>query len=386
MPLTDLEFATMRQNQFCDNPKCTHYGKIGEGNLSIHSRRCEQVCCNKCKEIFSIRKGTMFTGLKTPIDKIVQVLTLVASGMGQNQVCKSEKVCGEAIRAWIVLAAEHTDTFTVYMQKDMKLEQLQIDEFWSFIRKKNKNLTEEDLTDAENDPEIAKNQGDAWTFVAVIPDSSFIHAVHTGDRNIEEATTFVEMIKDRSNGEPPLISSDDWFYEGSLLSQYGVMVQPEYKGRGRYPHAKLVPMPGLKYVQVQKKRDKKGKLIKVNFEIIYGTREEVEEVFNNAKRCKTINTVYVESRNGKYRLNNARLIRQTLCHSKKAEFHAAQIKFTTQVMNYTRTNDALKVLINPNAGLFEKKYMHRTPAMAQGLTEKTFTIKEMLMVRVPLVA
>jgi hypothetical protein len=47
-------------------------------------------------------------------------------------------------------------------------------------------------------------------------------------------------------------------------------------------------------------------------------------------------------------------------------------------MNYTRTNDALKVIINPNAALFEQKYHHRTPAMAQGLIDKTLTVKELL--------
>jgi hypothetical protein len=98
----------------------------------------------------------------------------------------------------------------------------------------------------------------------------------------------------------------------------------------------------------------------------------------DAKRSKTINTVFVESRNGKFRKDNARLIRRTLCHSKKAVYHDAHIDFLTQVMNYTCTNDALKIQINPNAALFERKYLHRTPAMAQGLIDKTLTIKELL--------
>lgn len=49
--------------------------------------------------------------------------------------------------------------------------------------------------------------------------------------------------------------------------------------------------------------------------------------------------------------------------------------------NYTRTIDALKVEINPNAALFEKKYQHRTPAMAEGLIHKQLTIKELLTIR-----
>ena len=79
----------------------------------------------------------------------------------------------------------------------------------------------------------------------------------------------------------------------------------------------------------------------IKYGIVYGEPTAIEQVFEEAVRCKTINTVYVESRNGKFRKDNARLIRKTLCHSKKAVFHDAQINFTAQVMNYTRTNNAL---------------------------------------------
>ena len=80
----------------------------------------------------------MFFGLRTPIDKIVRVLGLLSSGMGQNAVCRQEDVTGDSIRDWIVLASEHVSAFTEHMQQGMRLEQVQIDEFWSFIRKKKK--------------------------------------------------------------------------------------------------------------------------------------------------------------------------------------------------------------------------------------------------------
>ena len=80
----------------------------------------------------------------------------------------------------------------------------------------------------------------------------------------------------------------------------------------------------------------------------------------------------------KFRKDDARLIRRTLCHSKKAVFHDAQISFMTQVMNYTRINDALKIQINLEAALFEEKYRHRTPAMSEELIDKKLTIKELL--------
>lgn len=244
--------------------------------------------------------------------------------------------------------------------------------------KKKENLSVQDLEQAACCQEVSENQGDRWTFVAVLPESSFIHTLHHGERNLEESTEFIGQIKSKSDEQAPLFASDDWFYEKALLAHYGIDYFPTYCGRGRRPHPQRIPSPDLKYVQVQKKRDAKGRLEQINYNVIYGDLEEIEQIYSCATRSKTINTVYVESRNGKFRKDNARLIRKTLCHSKKAVFHDAQTNFTAQVMNYTRTNDGLKILINPNAGSFEQKYKHQTPAMAQNLIDKPLTIKELL--------
>ena len=246
---------------------------------------------------------------------------------------------------------------------------------------KKEHLTDEETQAGELCAQKNENQGDRWTFVAVLPDSSFIHTLHHGERNLEQATEFMGHIKSKSDLRAPLFASDDWFYEKALLEHYGFDYTPAYAGRGRYPRPVRRPIPDLKYVQVQKKRDKKGRLLEINTRIVFGTIQDVERVFRNSERCKTINTVFVESRNGKFRKDDARLIRRTLCHSKKAIFHDAQADFTAQVMNYTRTNDGLKVLINPKASLFKQKYHHRTPAMAQKIIDKPLSVKELLMWR-----
>jgi hypothetical protein len=137
MPLTREEFEVLQSHQYCDNPACAMHGLVGKGNIKVHSLVSGQGYCNCCKgKPFSIRKGTMFFGLRTPMDKIIKVLQLLSSGMGQNAVCRQEGVTGDSVRSWIVLASEQVSSFTAYMQRDMALGQVQIDEFWSFIRKK----------------------------------------------------------------------------------------------------------------------------------------------------------------------------------------------------------------------------------------------------------
>ena len=96
------------------------------------------------------------------------------------------------------------------------------------------------------------------------------------------------------------------------------------------------PIPDLKYVQVQKKRGEKGRLLEINTRIVFGAIQDIERVFRDSERCKTINTVFVESRNGKFRKDDAR---------------------------------------------FKQKYHHRTPAMAQKIIDKPLSVKELLMWR-----
>ena len=376
------DFESFKAHQYCDNPLCASHGLAGGGNLTTHSIVQGQVRCKTCKgKPFSVRKGTMFFDCRTPLHRIVTCLTQLASGSGVNVVCRNEQVDGKTLRSWIVLAAAQVSAFTAHMQQDMSLSEVQIDEFWSYIKKKNDNLTDEEKAAGLVDTEVADNQGDRWGFVAICPDSSFIQTVLNGKRTLENATQFVGEIKAKSDGKAPLFSSDDWFYEKALLASYGEEYTPPYSGRGRYPHTYLVPSADLRYVQVTKKRDAKGNIIEVGSKIVYGTAEAIEAHYTSAKRSKHINTDYVESRNGKFRLRCARLIRKGLCFSKKAVFHDATIVFIAQVFNYCQPVAALKRCINPLAARFERKYQQVSAAMAENLIDKILTIKELLTIR-----
>ena len=135
--MSDKDFNIFKSHQYCDNPACSCYKQVGIGNIQTKTRKNGQVYCNVCQSRpFSVRRGTMFYGLRTPMDKIIRALGLLASGTGVNSVCRSEDVTADSLRSWIVLAATQVNAFSRYMEQDMHLEQVQIDEFWSYIRKK----------------------------------------------------------------------------------------------------------------------------------------------------------------------------------------------------------------------------------------------------------
>jgi hypothetical protein len=231
--------------------------------------------------------------------------------------------------------------------------------------------------------QFADKQGDRWSFVAVLPDTSFVHTIHHSKRTAEQAEVFLGKIKKKSDGLAPLFLSDAWFYEQALYKTYCRFEPRPYCGRGRPPHPLRIVDEKLKYAQVYKQRDSKGKLKSITTRIIKGTEAEILAIIRKGGRSKTINTSFVESRNGKYRKDDARLNRKTMCHSKKPKYHDAHADFLTAVFNYCRQNEALKELVNPDATLFEKKYLRKSPAMAEGLTDKILTVKELLFYRVP---
>ena len=236
---------------------------------------------------------------------------------------------------------------------------------------------------AELNTEFGDNRGDRWSFVAVLPDTSFVHTIHHSKRTVEEAEKFLGKVKQRSDGMAPLFLSGARFYEKALYNTYCRYEPRPYSGRGRPPHPIQIIDQQLKYAQVYKERDGKGKSKNITTRIVIGTGSEIMATIRKSGRSRTINTSFVESRNGKYRKDDARLNRKTMCHSKKAKYHDAHAGFLTVVFNYCRQNEALKELINPNAARFEKKYRRKSPAMAEGLTDKILTVKELLLFRVP---
>ena len=138
--LSTTEFELLKKSQYCDNETCEYYNKTQANNIKTNSRAKGQVYCNCCKNRWVLTKGTIFFDLKTPIDKVIKVLLCLSRGMGLNNTCRQEQVTADSALAWIIKAANHTNEFTQYMQQEMHLEQVQIDEFWSFVRKKRKIL------------------------------------------------------------------------------------------------------------------------------------------------------------------------------------------------------------------------------------------------------
>jgi transposase-like protein len=97
--------------------------------------------CRGCGRYFGETEGTPLYKLKTPPQEIAHALLVL---MRRGSLRAAEEMTGhkyETIGEWLRLAAAHAEAMTAVLATDLHLEVVEIDEFWSFVRKKTHQMT-----------------------------------------------------------------------------------------------------------------------------------------------------------------------------------------------------------------------------------------------------
>ena len=120
----------------CPNPGCRETHVVRNGS---HRGRQRYYCCS-CKTYFGETQGTPMYNLKTPASEVAQALLIV---MRRGSLRAAEEISGhtyETISVWLKRAATHAAALTQVLASDLHLNQVEIDEFWSFVQKKRRSL------------------------------------------------------------------------------------------------------------------------------------------------------------------------------------------------------------------------------------------------------
>ena len=137
----------------------------------------------------------------------------------------------------------------------------------------------------------------------------------------------------------PVFTSDDWdAFEEALINVYGKIELPQYKGIGRKPLPKLVPLDDLKYVKVLKKKVK-NYVVETIQRIIFGDPDEIFEMLG-ANSDGYIGTSYVERINLTIRTSLARFIRKGMNFSKIMKMHQKAFDLFQADRKSTRLNSS----------------------------------------------
>lgn len=125
----------------CPNPQCPLYARREAGNIRPHgwSSKKQGIRCLRCRECgrnFSERAGTPFHGLKSPQEKLVSICEHLAEGNGMRS---TGRLCRTSLNTVLRVAGRvgrHAEAFHDQMVAHVPVEEVQIDEAWSFVGKK----------------------------------------------------------------------------------------------------------------------------------------------------------------------------------------------------------------------------------------------------------
>jgi IS1 family transposase len=210
-------------------------------------------------------------------------------------------------------------------------KRLQLDEIWSFVCAKSKNVKA-----AKAAPDIA---GDIWTWTAIDADTKLIASWMVGDRSGDTAKVFVADLASRLANRVQLTTDGHAAYLEAVEGAFGADVD----------YAMLVK--------------------------IYGASAEAEKRYSPAECVgarklpvsghpdrKHVSTSFAERQNLSMRMGMRWFTRLTNAFSKKVENHGHAIAIYFMRYNFVRIHQTLRV----------------TPAMAAGVSDKLWGLEDMV--------
>jgi IS1 family transposase len=249
-----------------------------------------------------------------------------------------------------------------------RTREVQFDEMWAFVGKKQKNC---DPTDPGDD-----HKGDYWDHVAYDPEHKLVLAVVPGARVTESTQEVVTEAEDRlDESSPVLLTSDEYPVYQTVIEE--VFSEPEVAPRGpaRPGRRPLLPRcrldPRVTYATVRKEREG-NRVVAVHRPVVLGGQQAVDAALEASACSRAINTSFVERQRATARGQNARQSRRTYRFSKDWEVHEAMSYFTRYRYNFCWPVRTLRVRGDDGC------WQQRTPAMSAGLADHVWSLEEWL--------
>ena len=347
------------QQIFCHNPACPARGKVGRGNIGVHSRKQQRYICHECKRTFTQSKGTVCYRLRYSCEVVTQVVTLLAYGCPLQAIVAAFGIDERTVASWQYRAGEHCQQVHQHLVHHPRdLGQVQADE----IR-------------------VKYQGGIAWVAMALaVPTRLWIAGVVSGCRDGALIRRLVQQVRQCALYGPLLLCVDGLASYVSAIRQ--VFRNPIFTGKPGRPHLRL--WHHLCVVQVIKQRDPKQprRVIGVIRRIVCGTTKQVQTLIKQTQLTKTAHVNYIERLNGTFRARLAVLVRRGRGLARHLQTIERAMYLMGSVYNFCTPHRSLRLVrYLPNN---RRQSVERTPAMAAGITEQVWTVEQLLHYQVPL--
>jgi transposase-like protein/IS1 family transposase len=303
--------------------------KVTCQKFGTHRNGLRRFRCPKCKRTFTETHTRTLDSMYIPWDKALLAVQLLLEG---NSIRSTERITGldkNTIMRILVLAGAKCEQVSGEIIRNVPVKEIQADEIWSFIGKKEK------ACKASDDPTL----GDAYCFVGIERHSKLVLAWHLGRRTTRDTEAFTEKLNEATSGKFQITTDGFKAYVDAVSLSLGTRVdfaqlikvyEAAPEGERRYSPAEVVST-------------------------------EVVPVIGRPDPDK-ICTSHVERQNLTMRMQIRRFTRLTNGFSKKWENHYAALSLYFAYYNFVRIHSAIRV----------------TPAMEAGLTDHVWTLKELL--------
>lgn len=270
---------------------------------------------------------------KLPSSKRAEILGLMAEGVSLRAITRITGVSKNTLAKLVEDAGQAFSEYQDRVMRDLPCRRIQVDEIWSFVHCKQKNVARAKAAPSE--------AGDIWTWTAICADTKLIPSFYVGNRDAGAAMEFIgdlalrltNRVQLTSDGHKPYLEAVEQSFGqdidyAMLVKHYGNEATPA----GRYSPA---PCVGAKKERIEGNPD-----------------------------SRHISTSYAERANLSIRMGTRRLTRLTNAFSKKAENHAHAMAIYFMHYNFVRIHQTLRC----------------TPAMAAGVTTKLWELADMVKV------
>src|SRR5882724_10457061 len=370
---------------FCPHPPCAYRGWVGLGNISANGHPnggpWRQLHCTSCGGYFQETHGTPLHGKRVAPEKLVWAVGALAEGLGIRAVARVFEVDPNTVLAWLVEVAEHATAFSQYFLRDVRVTQVQLDELFALLSA----VKAGEVSEAEAITRLSRSPH--WVWAAIDPVTKLLLTVDVGDRTLAMAQRVVhQVVHVLAPGCVPLFLTDGFTeYTTALLTHYGQWVQPaRRRAQGPAPKPRWMPLPVLLYAQVVK-TVRRRRLVRVRHRVVFGTLATIEQVL--AVHGWHINTAFVERINLTIRQHVAAVGRRVMTLCKHEAGLRQQLALYHVYDNFCLPHASLRQPLSqsePTHGTGSaKRWQPQTPAMAAGLTDHVWTLRAVLLFRVP---
>jgi IS1 family transposase len=282
---------------------------------------------------------------------------------------------------WLVEAAEQLKAFSAYFLHELPLTQVQPDELYAVLSA----VRDGDMSAAEAVERLSRSPH--WVWTAIDPESKLLLSAQVGARTLAMAQAVLHQIAQLlAPGCVPLFVSDGYpHYLTAIVTHFGHWVQPPRRQpRGPAPKPRWMPLPALLDTQVVKTM-RRRRLVEVRRHVVFGTKAAVDHVL--AACGWQINTACVERLNLSLRQRVAAIGRRSATSCKGEDGLGQQLALFQVYHNFVLPHASLRQPYAepvPTYGMGSAKvWWPCTPAMAARLTEHVWSLREVLMFRVP---